>query len=142
VDQLLFRANWASADRILADFQALQVGDFIPDGPPETTCGFIVKELERERRPDPALELPSAAQLAREGNRRRGLDLGLHAAPRGTGTDAPDLPVAARTRPWWLTTGVWAAIVPADVLMSRDMLQGLKRRVQTAGRANTARLAA
>jgi hypothetical protein len=40
----------ASADRILADFQALQVGDFIPDGPPETKCGFIVKELERERR--------------------------------------------------------------------------------------------
>jgi hypothetical protein len=33
----------------------------------------------------------------------------------------------AATKPWWLTLSTWAVIVPADFVMSRDMLQGVKR---------------
>jgi hypothetical protein len=49
VDKLLFPANRASADHIVEEFQDLQVGDFIPDGAPETECGFIVEQFEPPR---------------------------------------------------------------------------------------------
>ena len=45
VDELLFPANRASADHIVEELQDLQVGDVIPDGPPETECGFMVEQL-------------------------------------------------------------------------------------------------
>ena len=41
-------ANAPSADRVLPEHQHLEVGDFIPDGPPETGCGFIVREVRPE----------------------------------------------------------------------------------------------
>jgi hypothetical protein len=40
----------------------------------------------------------------------------------------------ATTQPWWLTLGTWAVILPADFLMSRDMLHGVKRRAEQWGR--------
>jgi hypothetical protein len=33
----------------------------------------------------------------------------------------------ARTRPWWLTAGTHLLVVPADLVMSRGMLRGLRR---------------
>ena len=36
----------------------------------------------------------------------------------------------AATRPWWLTLIIWAVILPADFLMSRDMLRGIRRRAE------------
>src|SRR4029079_6912492 len=45
VDRLLFPANEASADRIIPELQHCEVGDFIPDGPPETECGFDVEQV-------------------------------------------------------------------------------------------------
>ena len=45
VDALMFPANAPSADRILVEHQRLEVGDFIPDVPPETKCGFVVREV-------------------------------------------------------------------------------------------------
>src|SRR4051812_39234872 len=42
VDKLFFPENGPSADRVEADLQHIQVGDFIPDGPPETKCGLTV----------------------------------------------------------------------------------------------------
>jgi hypothetical protein len=39
------------------------------------------------------------------------------------------------TRPWWLTLGSRAAVVPADFLMSRDMLRGVKARAEQYARA-------
>lgn len=35
VDRLLFPANWPSATQLLPELRDLQVGDFIPDGPPK-----------------------------------------------------------------------------------------------------------
>lgn len=34
------------------------------------------------------------------------------------------------TAPWWLTLGGWLAIVPADVVMSRDMRRGVGARAE------------
>ena len=49
VDELLFPANRASADHIVEELQDLQVGDFIPDGSPESECGFTVEQLASPR---------------------------------------------------------------------------------------------
>src|SRR3954454_11712290 len=49
VDRLLFPANRPSAVFLLSDLEAPAVGDFIPDGPPETQCGFVVEDLEPGR---------------------------------------------------------------------------------------------
>jgi hypothetical protein len=35
------------------------------------------------------------------------------------------------TAPWWFTLGGWLLIVPADFLMSRDMLRGVKQRAES-----------
>src|SRR5512133_1520985 len=45
VDRLLFPANAPSATAVIAELQDLTVGDFVPDGAPETKTGFIVEEL-------------------------------------------------------------------------------------------------
>ena len=42
VDQLLFPLNWPSANRIIPELQHIALGDFIPDGAPETKTGMIV----------------------------------------------------------------------------------------------------
>jgi hypothetical protein len=49
VDRLLFTANGPAADCIIPGFQHLKAGDRIPDGPPESQCGFIVAHLEPNR---------------------------------------------------------------------------------------------
>ena len=49
VDRLLFPANWPSATRLIPDWQNIEVGSFIPDGAPETQCGFIVEHLDPAR---------------------------------------------------------------------------------------------
>ena len=46
VDKLLFPLNWPSANRIIPELQHIQIGDFIPDGAPETKTGLIVEQLE------------------------------------------------------------------------------------------------
>jgi hypothetical protein len=45
IDRLLFPANGPSATLVVPELQGLAVGDFVPDGPPETKTGFIVEEL-------------------------------------------------------------------------------------------------
>ena len=49
VDRLLFPANWPSATRLIPELQNIEVGSFIPDGAPETKCGFIVEQLDPVR---------------------------------------------------------------------------------------------
>jgi hypothetical protein len=39
------------------------------------------------------------------------------------------------TSPWWLTTGGWLGIVPADFVMSRDHLHGVKERAERLARS-------
>lgn len=133
VDVLLFPDNWPSASRIHDEFQALEVGDVIPDGPPETVCGFTVREVVPAER----LVLESTTHLPlswREQDRAR-----LHWTWSFRLTPVDDGRATrlvfrwrARTAPWWLTLGAHLFIVPADFIMSRGMLRGLCERVDSA----------
>jgi hypothetical protein len=129
VDRLLFPANAASADRILPELQDIDVGTFIPDGPPHTECGLIVEQIEPER----ALVLHSNSHLPKSWREHATLDWSwafvltplddgrrtrFHFRSRWT------------TSPWWLTVGGRLGIVPADFIMSRDMLRGVKERAE------------
>jgi len=130
VDQLLFPANRASADVVRPDLQDLVVGDFVPDGPPEAECGFVVEELE----PGRWLVLHSTSHLPLTW-RRRGLAsvdwtwvFSLRSLDDGRATRLV-FRWRSRTSPWWLTAVAQGLIVPADWFMSRGMLRGLTRRV-------------
>jgi hypothetical protein len=135
VDQLLFPANAASADRILPELQHCDVGDFIPDGPPEAECGFRVDQVE----PNHHLVLRSTTHLPL----RWRTDLGARLTWSWTFLL---LPTASRTgtrfifrwradvAPWWVRAFTSLAIVPADAVMSHDMLHGLRNRAEGCSR--------
>jgi hypothetical protein len=130
VDRLLFPANGPSARSVLPELQRLTVGDLIPDGPPQTQCGFEVTALEPGRH----LVLRSTSHLPLTW-RQRGL------AGVDWSWSFELLPVAGgrRTRlvfrwrshtwPGWLTAGAHLVVVPADWVLSRGMLRGLSVRV-------------
>jgi hypothetical protein len=138
VDRLLFPANGPSADRIIRELQDLRVGDFIPDGPPKAKCGLIVEVLE----PNQALVLHSTTHLPLSWRARAQADWSW--AFVLTATDG-----GLRTRflfrsrwttaPWGLTAAGWLGIVPADFVMSRDMLRGVKRRAEQRARVRAGR---
>jgi hypothetical protein len=127
VDRLLFPANLPSADRVLPDLQEVAVGSFIPDGAPETRCGFVVEELDPPR----ALVLHSTSHLPATW-RDRGiarLDWSWAFALRPTGDGGTRLQVRSR----WFTAVGRLAVVPADYVMAGSMLRGLRRRVAVTG---------
>ena len=138
VDRLLFPANGPSADRIIPEVQNLRLGDFIPDGAPETECGLIVEVLE----PNRALVLHSTSHLPRSWRDRAQADWSwafvLTAVDGGQRTR---FLFRSRwtTAPWWLTAAGWLGIVPADFVMSRDMLRGVKRRAEELAGVHAAR---
>jgi hypothetical protein len=134
VDRLLFPANWPSATRLIPELQNIEVGSFIPDGAPETECGFIVERLDPAR----SLVLHSTSHLPaswREKSRAR-LDWSwtfiLTPVDEGRGTR---FLFRSRwiTAPWWLTLFGWLVIVPADFIMARSMLRGIKERAERHG---------
>jgi hypothetical protein len=131
VDALLFPANAPSADRVLADYQHLEVGDFIPDGPPETECGFVVREV----RPGAHLVLSSTSHLPLSWRIRGLAGISWTWSFVLTPVETESRPSTrlvfrwrARTSPRWLTWGANLFLVPADFVMSRDMLRGLRSR--------------
>jgi deazaflavin-dependent oxidoreductase (nitroreductase family) len=127
VDRLLFPANGPSATAIFPALQQLEVGDFVPDGPPRTNCGFIVEELI----PNRALVLHSTSHLPASWRDRAVLDWSwaFHLTPLNDGARTRYL-FRSRwtTSPWWLTLSGWLGIVPADFVMSRDHLHGVRSR--------------
>lgn len=46
VDRLLFPANGPSLNAVVPELQEIDVGTFIPDGPPQTECGLHVVEID------------------------------------------------------------------------------------------------
>jgi hypothetical protein len=126
VDRLLFPANGPSAERILPELQSLEVGSFIPDGPPETECGLFVQEIEVER----SLVLRSNSHLPKRWRSRAELDWtwAFVLSPIEGGRTRFHFRSRWTTSPWWLTLGALLVIVPADFVMSRDMLGGVRRR--------------
>ena len=133
VDRLLFPANWPSATQLVPDLQDIEIGSFIPDGAPETRCGFIVERLDPAR----SLVLHSTSHLPaswREKSRAR-LDWSwtFILTPVHSGRRTRFL-FRSRwiTAPWWFTLFGWLVIVPADFVMARSMLNGIKERAEGA----------
>jgi hypothetical protein len=138
VDRLLFPANWPSATRVVPELQGISVGDFIPDGAPDTHCGFVVEHLE----PNRALVLHSTSHLPPSFRHRHGAALNWSWVFALTPLDGGRTRFLLRSRwttaPWWLTLGGWLMIVPADFVMARDMLRGVKSRAERSNQRITA----
>jgi hypothetical protein len=131
VDRLLFPANWPSASRIVPELQGLHVGDLVPDGAPETGCGFVVERLQPHR----ALVLHSTSHLPPRWREQHHAALDWSWAfvlrPLDSGRQTRfSFRSRWSTAPWWFTLGGRLLIVPADFLMSRDMLHGVKQRAE------------
>lgn len=131
VDALLFPANTASVERVVPELQELAVGDVVPDGPPESGCGFDVVDLE----PDHHLVLHSTTHLPVSWRTRYGAAVDwswafvLRPLDDGRRTRI-QFRWRARTSPSWVQALSWTTLPPADLVMSRDMLRGLKRRAE------------
>ena len=133
VDQLLFPLNWPSANRIIPELQSIHIGDFIPDGAPETKCGLIVERLE----PGRAMALHSTSHLPVSWRDKASLDWSWVFVLRPVhGGQRTRFHFRSRwvTSPWWVTLFGWLAIVPADLVMSHDMLHGVKERAEALAR--------
>lgn len=135
VDRVFFPANGPSSRTLLPGYGDLEVGDFVPDGPPETQCGFVVAEVERDRH----LVLHSTSHLPLTW-RQRGL-AGIDWSWAFVLTPLDDgrrtrlvFRWRSRSTPAWMTVAAHAVVVPADAIMSRGMLRGLASRIQLAGR--------
>jgi hypothetical protein len=129
VDRLLFPANRPAVRHIIPELQTRTVGDFIPDGPPETECGYTISRMEEGR----SLVLRSTSHLPLSW-RRRG------AAVSWTWTFVLDDLGDEQTRlifrcrgvaePWSVNAGYQLLIVPADFVMSRQMMRGVRSRAE------------
>ena len=134
VDRLLFPANGPSLDHIVAELQDIDVGTFIPDGPPETECGLHVVSIE----PGRSLVLRSNSHLPMSWRERATLDWTwtFVLTPQDGGRRCR-YHFRSRwvTSPWWFTAAGWLGIVPADFVMSRDHLHGIKERAERPAQA-------
>jgi hypothetical protein len=134
VDRLLFPANGPSADRILPEHQRLREGDRVPDGPPNVDCWFTVERLE----PGRLLVLRSTRHLPASW-RRRGLRMAWIWSWQLDESTPGRTRVIQRSRmrldPWWFERAFLATIVPADFVMARSHLRGLRGRVEGSSRS-------
>jgi hypothetical protein len=131
VDRLLFPANWPSATTLVPELQHLDVGDRVPDGPPESGCAFVVTRLEPERH----LVLRSTTHLPPGWAER------FDAWVDWTWTFVLDQQADGRTRfvlrsrvragPTWVAALYELLVVPADFVMARQMFRGLRSRTET-----------
>jgi hypothetical protein len=129
VDQLLFPANGPSVDRVVPELQDIEVGTFIPDGPPRTECGLHVVELV----PQQALVLRSNSHLPMSWRERATLDWSWAFVLRPV-DDGRRTRFHFRSRwvtdPWWFTAVGWLGVVPANFVMAKDMLRGVRQRAE------------
>ena len=130
VDRLLFPANWPSATTIVPTLQHLEVGDHVPDGPPESGCAFVVTRLEPDRHPRPELHHPPAAWVGRALRRVARLDLGVRTRWAKRRTDA-----VHRAQPGPRRAGVGRGALRAPrraggLRHGRQMLRGLRSRAE------------
>jgi hypothetical protein len=114
------------------EFQHLAVGDHIPDGPPEVGCEFTVAQLESGRH----LVLHSEEHLPPWWRVRFGAWIDWTWAfvldDLGGGRTRFIFRSRGRAGPWWVAAAYLLAIIPADFVMSRQMLHGVKARAEGA----------
>lgn len=124
LDKLIWHIENPSADRILPEFQHVQVGDTVPDGPPGT-ARFIVAKVEPGR--VLALHDPDGTHIP---NTRFSWVFALREIDRQTTR------LILRTRAnfparWWMTPLAYLALGPADFLLAHVMLlRGIKQRAE------------
>jgi hypothetical protein len=133
VDVLLFPGNRPSADRLDPDLvRDLVVGDTVPDGPPGTAF-FEVVRVE----PPHVLVLRSTTHVPPGWDERFGVRLlwtwCFHLTDRPGGGTRLHLRVRFTGQPWWFVAA-YRLLVPADFVMARGMLHGLRRRVDAGGK--------
>lgn len=130
VDQLLFPANGPSAEAIVPELQHLAVGDRILDGPPEVKCAFVVEAFE----PNRSLVLHSHEHLPPGWAERFGAWIDFTWVfvldDLGDGRTRFQFRTRGRVGPWWVRAVYTAAVVPADFVMARQMLRGVKGRAE------------
>jgi hypothetical protein len=130
VDKLLFPRNAPSAREVLPQFQTLQLGDRVPDGPPESGCYFVVEAIQPQRH----IVLHSTTHLPPQLLGKPGVALDwswtFTLRPEGPNQTRFHIRVRGTVRPWWLQLLAHTFIVPADFLMGRSMCKGIKQRVE------------
>jgi hypothetical protein len=126
LDKLIWHIDNPSADRILPQFQHVQVGDIVPDGP-EGTARFTVAALV----PGQLLALLDA-----EGTHVPNTQFSWAFVLRQIDSDTTRLILRTRaTYPvrWWTTPVAYLALGPADFVMAHVMLlRGIKQRAERA----------
>lgn len=111
-------------------WQDLKVGDLVLDGAPNKHCAFVVARLE----PNQHLVLHSREHLPPEWGDKFGASIDWSWA--FVLTDLPDRKTRFTIRsrlaltPRWVEAFYLAVIVPADFIMSRQMLRGVKNRAK------------
>lgn len=130
VDRLLFPANWPSADHLDPQLlRTLAPGDTIPDGPPGT-AEYVVHQVEAPH----VLVLRSTSHIPPGWDERFGAGIIWTWCFRLTAADGGTrvlLRVRGRMKPSWFAALYVATIVPADFVMARGMLRGLKSRAES-----------
>ena len=130
VDKLLFPGNGPSADHLIREWQDLRVGDRVLDGAPDKHCAFVVTLLEPRRH----LVLRSREHLPPEWSQKYGASIDWSWAFT-LDELAPDktrfiFRSRLHLKPAWVEAFYLAVIVPADFVMSRQMLRGVKARAE------------
>jgi hypothetical protein len=129
VDRLLFPKNGPSAERLDPELQHLAVGDRLLDGPPELKCSFIVEQVV----PNRSLVLHSREHLPPGWTEMGGsIDWVWSFLLDDLGDGRTRFLFRSRFRlaPLWVRAFYVAAIIPADFVMSRQMLRGVRRRAE------------
>lgn len=129
VDRFLFPNNWPSLDALDPVLvRDLRLGDTIPDGPPGT-AEYIVNQVQ----PPHLLVLRSTSHIP-PGWDAYGAAITwtwcLRLTPLGGDRTRVQARVRGRMSPWWFAAFYVATIIPADFIMARGMLRGLKSRAE------------
>jgi hypothetical protein len=132
VDRLLFPDNGPSADRVVPEWQHLQVGDRVLDGPPDKHCAFVVRLLEPNRH----LVLHSREHLPPGWADQYGASMDWSWAFVLDRLPGDKTRFLLRSRlhlePRWAEAFYLGTVIPADFVMSRQMLRGVKTRAESA----------
>jgi hypothetical protein len=130
VDKLLFPDNGPSADHIHSEWQDLKIGDRVLDGAPEKHTGFTVAMLD----PNQHLVLHSREHLPPGWADKydAALDWSWAFVLDEVSQDRTRFVFRSRLRvkPLWVEAVYIGVIVPADFIMARQMMRGLKVRVE------------
>jgi hypothetical protein len=124
LDKLLWRIDNPSVDRILPEFQRLQIGDTVPDGP-EGTARFTVAAITPDRLL--ALHDPDGTHIPHT-------NFSWTFVLRKINNDSTRLILRTRAtypRRWWMSPLAYLALGPADFFMAHVMmLRGIKARAE------------